>query len=89
MLVGVMIGKGYFKEVFGFGIYGIIFGGNLIVLVLVKVILNIIFNEVFLVEVIEKSFYFINVLKNSVVDYLFVIDVCGKGFMIGIECGEY
>lgn len=89
MPVGAMIGKGYLKEAFGPGTHGTTFGGNPIALASAKATLNIIFNEAFLAEVTEKSFYFINALKNSVADYSFVTDVRGKGFMIGIECGEH
>src|SRR6478735_3167060 len=89
MPVGAMIGKGYLKDAFGPGTHGTTFGGNPIALASAKATLNIIFNEAFLAEVTEKSLYFTNALKNSIADYSFVTDVRGKGFMIGIECGEH
>ncbi|QBP40250.1 acetylornithine transaminase [Paenisporosarcina antarctica] len=87
--VGAMIGKSDLIESFGPGTHGSTFGGNPIALASAKATLNIIFNESFLTEVVEKSEDFKHQLNELVKSYSFVTEVRGKGFMIGIECGEY
>lgn len=87
--VGAMIGKSDLIESFGPGTHGSTFGGNPIALASAKATLNIIFNESFLAEVVEKSEDFKHHLNELVKSYSFVTEIRGKGFMIGIECGEY
>ncbi|TYR79535.1 acetylornithine transaminase [Priestia megaterium] len=89
MPIGAMIGKSYLKEAFGPGSHGTTFGGNPIALASAKATLNIIFNDSFLVEVLEKSNEFKQKLSEMLKAYSFVTDIRGKGFMIGIECDDH
>lgn len=89
MPVGAMIGKAFLTESFGPGSHGTTFGGNPIALASAKATLQIIFNKQFLEEVNVKSVTFNNRLAEMLESYSVVKEVRGKGFMIGIECGEY
>ena len=89
MPVGAMIGKAFLTESFGPGSHGTTFGGNPIALASAKATLQIIFNKQFLEEVNAKSVTFNNRLAEMLESYSVVKEVRGKGFMIGIECGEY
>ncbi|WP_210610951.1 acetylornithine transaminase [Priestia flexa] len=89
MPIGAMIGKGLLKESFGPGTHGTTFGGNPIALASAKATLQIIFNQQFLEEVNAKSATFKKQLTDMLESYSIVKEVRAKGFMIGIECGEY
>ncbi len=89
MPIGAMIGKGLLKESFGPGTHGTTFGGNPIALASAKATLQIIFNQQFLEEVNAKAATFKKQLIDMLESYSIVKEVRAKGFMIGIECGEY
>jgi acetylornithine/N-succinyldiaminopimelate aminotransferase len=86
--VGALIGKDYLKEAFGPGSHGSTFGGNPIALAAAKATLAIIFQETFLKEVEQKAAYFMKELQTRLSSIPFITNIRGKGFLIGIECGE-
>ncbi|WP_110114550.1 acetylornithine transaminase [Bacillus sp. CGMCC 1.16541] len=89
MPIGAMIGKAHLKEAFQAGSHGTTFGGNPVALASAKATLMIISSPNFLEEVQRKGHYLLSELNKRIGDDSRVIDIRGKGLMVGIECGEY
>ena len=83
--VGALLGDERFIEAFGSGTHGSTFGGNYIAMAAANEVLKTIFNEEFLQEVIKKGEYFRTKLKEVLKDSQEVVDIRGKGLLIGIE----
>lgn len=86
--VGAMIGKQKLVDTFGPGSHGTTFGGNPLVMAAAGAVLDVVFDESFLSEIVEKGEYLFNELKGQLSDLSFVEEIRGKGLMIGIVCCE-
>ncbi|MGF9963045.1 acetylornithine transaminase [Bacillus rhizoplanae] len=84
--VGAMLGKKELGTVFSPGTHGSTFGGNFIAMTAAKEVLQIISQSSFLQEVQEKGAYFLRKLQEELQDIDWIIDIRGKGLMIGIVC---
>ncbi len=84
--VGAMITKAKYKDAFGPGSHGSTFGGNPLGMAASKAVLTTLSNESFLKEVSEKGDYLISQLKEKFASHPAVVEVRGKGLMVGIEC---
>ncbi|WP_440602623.1 acetylornithine transaminase [Bacillus sp. GB_SG_008] len=84
--VGAMLGKKELGSVFSPGTHGSTFGGNFIAMTAAKEVLQIISQPSFLQEVQEKGAYFLRKLQEELQDMNWIIDIRGKGLMIGIVC---
>ncbi|UUM11533.1 acetylornithine transaminase [Clostridiaceae bacterium HFYG-1003] len=83
--VGALLGDERFIDAFGSGSHGSTFGGNYIAMAAANEVLHTIFQEDFLREVTEKGEYFRARLKEALKDSEQVVDIRGKGLLIGIE----
>ncbi|KAF5047927.1 Acetylornithine aminotransferase [anaerobic digester metagenome] len=83
--VGALLGDERFIDAFGSGSHGSTFGGNYIAMAAANEVLHTIFQEDFLREVTEKGEYFRARLKEALKDSEQVVDIRGKGLIIGIE----
>lgn len=83
--VGAMLGDERFIETFGPGTHGTTFGGNYIAMASAEETLKTIFTEDFLKEVREKGEYFKKALQEKLKDSKEVVEIRGKGLMLGIE----
>lgn len=84
--VGAMLANEKFYDVFGPGSHGSTFGGNPIAMAAAKAVLNTVFDEDFLNEVVTKADYLHSKLIEKLGDLPIVKSIRGKGLMIGIEC---
>ncbi|MGG0187004.1 acetylornithine transaminase [Bacillus rhizoplanae] len=84
--VGAMLGKKELGSVFSPGTHGSTFGGNFIAMTAAKEVLQIISQPSFLQEVQEKGAYFLRKLQEELQDMNWIIDIRGKGLMIGVVC---
>jgi acetylornithine aminotransferase len=83
--VGALLGDERFIETFGPGTHGTTFGGNYIAMASAEETLKTIFTEDFLKEVREKGEYFKKELQEKLKDSNEVVEIRGKGLMLGIE----
>lgn len=83
--IGAVVGKESLAEVFGPGSHGTTFGGNPICVAAAEVVVNEIFQPVFLEETIEKGNYLMSELKKQLLGADEVVEVRGLGLMVGIE----
>lgn len=86
--VGAMIGKQELADTFGPGTHGTTFGGNPLAMAAADAVLDVVFDEDFLVGVTKKGEYLLKKLQEELTDSPFVEQVRGKGLMIGIACHE-
>lgn len=84
--VGAMIAKKELGEYFGPGSHGSTFGGNPLAMAAANKVLDLAFDEDFLKKVEEKGNYLITQLQAELAGNDNIIDIRGKGLMIGIEC---
>jgi acetylornithine aminotransferase len=84
--VGAMIAKAKYYDVFGPGSHGTTFGGNPLAMAAARAVLGIIFQDEFIEVVEKKSAYLQKQLDMSLAQLPFVLEIRGKGLMIGIEC---
>ncbi|MEL4025849.1 acetylornithine transaminase [Lysinibacillus endophyticus] len=73
-------------DTFGPGSHGTTFGGNPLGVAVAQTVIDIVFQQSFLDEVVEKSTYFVEKLENTLPSDQFTIR--GKGLMLGIDCGK-
>ncbi|MCP1145587.1 acetylornithine transaminase [Lysinibacillus endophyticus] len=73
-------------DTFGPGSHGTTFGGNPLGVAVAQTVVDIVFQQSFLDEVVEKSTYFVEKLENTLPSDQFTIR--GKGLMLGIDCGK-
>lgn len=83
--IGAMVGKEYLKEFFGPGSHGSTFGGNPVSISAAIATMKKVFSDKFLEEVNDKSQWFIEELKKTVLELPIVKEIKGIGFMIGID----
>ena len=83
--VGALLGDERFTEAFGAGTHGSTFGGNYMAMAAANEVLKTIFNEEFLQEVIKKGDYFKTRLEDVLKDNQEVVDIRGKGLLLGIQ----
>lgn len=83
--VGAMLGKTSLSHVFDYGSHGSTFGGNKLAMIAAKATLEIISKEHFLNDVSKKSEELFTKLNKALFDNPHIIDIRGKGLMIGIE----
>lgn len=87
-LIGVMLVGLKVVEIMQFGVYGIIFGGNLLVVVVVCVVLC----KLVLVEIVVNVSCQFKVLCDGFVcindEFGVFSDVCGRGLMLGVVLGK-
>lgn len=84
--IGAMLGKKELGSVFSPGTHGSTFGGNFIAMAAAKEVLQIVSQPSFLQEVQEKGTYFLRKLQEDLQDKEWIIDIRGKGLMIGVVC---
>lgn len=84
--VAAMITKAKYKDAFGPGSHGSTFGGNPLGMAASKAVLKTLSDQSFLTEVEEKGDYLIEQLTQVFAHNPLVLDVRGKGLMVGIEC---
>ncbi|WP_100404886.1 acetylornithine transaminase [Bacillus solitudinis] len=84
--VGAMIGKAHLKSYFEAGSHGSTFGGNPLAMAAAGAVINEVFEDDFLLSVVNKGETFIQQLQTSLKDNTLVKEIRGLGLMIGIEC---
>ena len=83
--VGAMLGKSGLAEAFGPGSHGTTFGGNNLAMKVADAVVSEINQPEFLAAVTEKGSYLKAELRKLIATSEKVLDVRGKGLMIGIE----
>ena len=83
--IGAVLTSNEIASTFSFGDHGTTFGGNPLACASAMASLNIILNENLIEASKEKGEYLLNQLKNTLADFPCVVDIRGKGLMIGIE----
>lgn len=86
--IGAVIGKESLKVHFGPGSHGSTFGGNPVSISAAIATMEIIFNEIFLQEVLIKGEYLVSQLTKKLQNHESVKDIRGLGLMIGIEFAQ-
>ncbi|WP_101842181.1 acetylornithine transaminase [Halobacillus sp. Marseille-P3879] len=86
--VGAMLGKAELADTFSAGSHGSTFGGNPLASAAVKATLQTIFPQQFLKDVKVKGKYLKQLLEEQLLPIDGVIEIRGKGLMIGIELDE-
>lgn len=86
--IGAMLGSKQLVEYFSPGSHGSTFGGNPISVAAALAVVEEVFTEAFLKEVIIKGEYLKNKLSNQLVDCPAVVDIRGMGLMMAIELNE-
>ncbi|MBD8027105.1 acetylornithine transaminase [Ureibacillus sp. Re31] len=71
-------------ETFGPGSHGTTFGGNPLAVAVAQKVIELVFEQSFLDEVLEKSNYLLQKLNESLPENEFAIR--GKGLLLGIDC---
>ncbi|MED1862142.1 acetylornithine transaminase [Fictibacillus nanhaiensis] len=84
--IGAMLGKRKLAEAFGPGSHGTTFGGNPLACAVSQSVLNIIFHDEFLNEVVRKGKSFKKKLEDYLGKFPSVKEIRGEGLLIGIEC---
>jgi len=83
--VGAMLGKTELAKAFGPGSHGTTFGGNNLAMKVADVVVTEINQPVFLSAVTEKGLFLQEALTQLISESDKVIDVRGKGLMVGVE----
>lgn len=86
--IGAMLGSQQLVEYFSPGSHGSTFGGNPISVAAALAVVEEVFTETFLKEVVIKGEYLKNKLSNQLVDCSAVVDIRGMGLMMVIELNE-
>lgn len=84
--VGAIIGKEKLKDAFSAGSHGSTFGGTPLAMSVVKATLEQAFDQNLLNEVVEKGEWLKAALKEKLQNSEKVVDIQGKGLMVGIKC---
>ena len=82
--IGAMLGTSALHESFGPGTHGTTFGGNPLAVAVAQTVLDVVFTEEFLLEVNEKSKYFLGKLKEGLPTH----QIVGAGLLLGLVCKE-
>ncbi len=83
--IGAAVGKAELAEFFGPGSHGSTFGGNPISTAAASAVMDIIFNEEFLIEAATKGKLLFELLNKDLGSIAVVKDIRGLGLMAGIE----
>lgn len=83
--IGAAVGKAELAEFFGPGSHGSTFGGNPISTAAASAVMDIIFNEEFLIEAASKGKFLFELLNKDLGSITVVKDIRGLGLMAGIE----
>jgi len=86
--VGAMLAKGYLAEAFGPGSHGSTFGGTPIATAAVKATVEVIVGDKLSDRAAEMGDYLTEQLQNKLGNLPSVVDIRGKGLIVGIECTE-
>ncbi|MGG3467440.1 acetylornithine transaminase [Neobacillus pocheonensis] len=84
--IGACLGKENLAQYFGAGSHGSTFGGNPLSIAASIATMDTIFKEDFLAEVVDKSEYFFEQLRNQLHHLSMIENIRGIGMMAGIEC---
>ncbi|MRN54303.1 aspartate aminotransferase family protein [Paenibacillus monticola] len=83
---GVMLGKGYLREAFSPGSHATTFGGTPLAAAVMAATIETMLEDELPQRAAEMGEYLTGLLKEKLADCSFVIDIRGKGLLIGIEC---
>ncbi|WP_411348121.1 acetylornithine transaminase [Paenibacillus sp. WLX2291] len=84
--VGAMVGKAHLKEAFSAGSHGSTFGGTPLATAAVIATLETLQEEHVVEHAAQMGDYLNQQLHDKFADHPFVLEIRGKGLMIGIEC---
>ncbi|GAB6991351.1 acetylornithine transaminase [Paenibacillus pini] len=85
---GAMLGKGYLREAFSAGSHGSTFGGTPLATSVMIATIETILEDKLPERAAEMGAYLVQQLNEKVATNPFVIEVRGKGLLIGIECQD-
>lgn len=83
---GVMLAKGYLREAFTPGSHATTFGGTPLATAVIAATIETMLEDNLPQRAAESGEYLTGLLKEKLADCPFVVDVRGKGLLIGIEC---
>ncbi len=83
---GVMLAKGYLREAFTPGSHASTFGGTPLATAVIAATIETMLEDNLPQRAAESGEYLTGLLKEKLADCPFVVDVRGKGLLIGIEC---
>lgn len=83
--VGAMLGRAELAEAFGPGSHGTTFGGNHLAMRVANTVIDVINQVDFLTEISQKGQFLITELRRLEASSEKVIEIRGKGLMVGIE----
>ncbi|MFJ9462337.1 acetylornithine transaminase [Viridibacillus arvi] len=84
--IGAMLGTAEMYNTFSPGTHGTTFGGNPLAVAVAQTVLNHVFKESFLGEVLKKSEYFTEQLEKILPAEKFTVK--GMGLLLGVNCGK-
>ncbi|MGF9979014.1 acetylornithine transaminase [Viridibacillus arvi] len=84
--IGAMLGTAEMFGTFSPGTHGTTFGGNPLAVAVAQTVLNHVFEESFLGEVLKKSEYFTEQLEKILPAEKFTVK--GMGLLLGVDCGK-
>ncbi|MEK5482541.1 acetylornithine transaminase [Viridibacillus sp. FSL R5-0888] len=84
--IGAMLGTSEMYDTFSPGTHGTTFGGNPLAVAVAQTVLNHVFEESFLGEVLKKSEYFTKQLEKTLPAEKFTVK--GMGLLLGVDCGK-
>ncbi|ASA24474.1 aspartate aminotransferase family protein [Paenibacillus donghaensis] len=85
---GVMLGKGYLREAFSPGSHASTFGGTPLATAVMAATIETMLEDELPQRAAEMGLYLTGLLKEKLGDTPFVVDIRGKGLLIGIECKQ-
>ncbi|MBT2291588.1 acetylornithine transaminase [Paenibacillus albidus] len=83
---GVMLGKGYLREAFSPGSHASTFGGTPLAAAVMSATIETMLEDKLPERAAEMGSYLKGQLTEKLADCSFVLDIRGKGLLIGIEC---
>jgi len=83
---GVMLGKGYLREAFTAGSHASTFGGTPLATAVMGATIETMLEDELPQRAAEMGEYLSGLLREKLADCPFVLDIRGKGLLIGIEC---
>ncbi|MFD1776617.1 aspartate aminotransferase family protein [Paenibacillus rhizophilus] len=83
---GVMLAKGYLREVFTPGSHATTFGGTPLATAVMAATIETMLEDNLPQRAAESGEFLTGLLKEKLADCPFVVDIRGKGLLIGIEC---
>ncbi|KGE20427.1 acetylornithine transaminase [Paenibacillus wynnii] len=83
---GAMLGKGYLREAFTAGSHATTFGGTPLATAVMAATIETMLEDELPQRAAVMGEYLTGLLKEKLADLSFVLDIRGKGLLIGIEC---